>query len=390
MRRHGPARTIAFGLVVLAASACDEKRSGPAPAPSGSVPAAADTFAESVDVSGVVAFDLVVTPDGAVLVHGRPADAGGGVVVLPVDRRGRTSGPPAVVAASGSGEAVVELAAATTASVVLAAWRTRSDVGGSILAARGHVADGRWSPAAVLGRAAAPADVRRGQLDVAISDAGRAVVLHRDGDSGCGEGRTEPCAALRFHSLDDSGAAAPGLPLSVPEPCQPAIAGLSFVGERWHYALCSRASGQPETTVFAIQYAPEYAAAVPVLAGCEPEGVTRAGDTTAVVARCGADRRAALMHAEGGSPDLVDWRDVMVRCSAAGPDIATRSMTLPLRGPVGRLAPLLPLHVAPPGARAVWTGASVLVAVAVGRTVELRRHECAGGAFERTDLGGRP
>ena len=51
------------------------------------------------------------------------------------------------------------------------------------------------------------------------------------------------------------------MPLSVPVPCSQYSTLLAVIEGRWHYGVCTLHEDAPVTTVFNIQFDPEYAAA---------------------------------------------------------------------------------------------------------------------------------
>jgi hypothetical protein len=171
--------------------------------------------------------------------------------------------------------------------------------------------------------------------------------------------------------------------LTVPNPCAAHSAQL-VAGRRaasgeagpFEYAICAGPTGASALTVFSIQPSPAYAAAEEALAGCAPLGAGRFGGEATFVAACGAQRRSVSVPADGGA--LVA-RNLDVRglgCNASGPLLRFGNGWLRPSEPLGRLELLLNDDLAPPGARAVWTGAALLVAQASDGRLSLRRYGC--------------
>ena len=79
-----------------------------------------------------------------------------------------------------------------------------------------------------------------------------------------------------------------------------------------------------------------------------------------------------------------------VRCEQGRPIIEIGGAGGPLRVPLtesaSRLESLLPDSMAPTGARAVWTGDAVLIAIPSGRDVGLRRYQCELDRMVRSDV----
>lgn len=376
---------------------CEEEEVAPAPAPVASRAPLAGPRA----VATPAAFDLVGVPGGAVLLWSSPATDGGGVTLSMLDPVGTVRGDerslfsrPATDAAPVAADAV-EIAAASGGGRLAVAWVARIQPELRVLATHGPASAEAFAPVEDLGELRVDTVGHRGMVAAAAGEDGNVAVMHRGMPGPCppGEGAAgEDVGCVRFALLRLGDVAADsrrGLPLAAPAPCERAIAGYLSSGGVWYYGLCTDADRRPTTTVYAIQFDPQYAHAEPVLAGCEPRGMAPSANGVLVTGHCDgsltavkleeAARRRSEIRSVQASVACVDGRP---RFTLTGEDgVMTHAVT----GPASRLEAWLPEEVAPPGARAVWTGDALLIAHPVGREVSLRRYECAGDELARTD-----
>ena len=319
-------------------------------------------------VSGPGAFDVASTTDGAVLALGRPRDEGGGVQVMTLDRRGVARESTAL---AGKARAR-EIAAAAHGGRIGVAWVDDSEDGPRVFAALGDLASLVFGPQEALGATAEDAHAR-GRLAVTAAD-GRVHVLHRGAEGPCVSGASDVCALFAVHAL---GRERRRVPLAVPAPCAPAVVGFASAPNHWHYALCAD-DGAPATTLYTLQFEPEYAHADQLLRGCLPEGLTPVPGGVVLTARCADGRRSVRVTDAGRSIEDLGVPD-QVACHDGRPAVRMdRGALLALEGPVPSLAPLLPDALAPSGTRATWSGRALYLAIPDGERVRLRVLSCKG------------
>ncbi len=350
-------------------------------------------------VATQAAFDLVATGEGGVLVWGVPTARGAGIRAIAIDPLGgprgseRNAVAPGHAAGGGNAEDIppdaVEIAAAAGGGRLGVVWVLRNQTVLRVQAALGDDSAEAFSPPEDLAPTRMDKVGVRGQVAAAASPAGELAVFYREGDGPCEDGQPGTCARLEQRRLGAK-SGREGVPMVMHAPCDPPIVGDVFSGNSWYYAVCSEDTGRPETTLFLIQFEPAYAHAEQLLGGCVPRGLTPLDNAVAVTASCGDHLAGATLgndrHVHG--PEALH---MAVRCADGRPVIEGRGMGggmvmhLPLGAPTSRLAALLPSKMAPPGARAVWTGEALLVAVPVGQDVAFRRYQCKDGDLTRTD-----
>lgn len=379
-------------LLALAAPACKD---GPKPTPADASSATRATEHDrpplaARDVDGEVAFDLVATQDGAVLMWGSPGKADARLEAALLDAHGGALGEPISLRLPGDArsERIVEVSAAASGTRIGVAWVATEDQSAMAWGAVGDAATRAFTPAVGLGEVTLTGAAQRGHLAVAASERSQLLVLRRGIDEPCFEDPKRRCAAFAFRELIGNGTETRGLPLSVPAPCAHAIAGFTVVDDRWHYALCSQAEGAAKSTLFSVQRTPFYADAKPIHAGCAPLGSTRVGEDAVTVAECPGGRRATL----GGGLERplrnIDLSQATLACERGRPVLRApgdQPFVLELGSAREGVAPLLPSSIAPGNARAAWTGAALLVATWVQKKVVLHRWECRGPELLRAD-----
>ena len=183
-----------------------------------------------------------------------------------------------------------------------------------------------------------------------------------------------------------------GLSLAVPRPCTSHAAQLAPRGGSrgpgadevgpFDYAVCSLAPASSALTIFSIRPSPAYAMAREVFAGCTPLGAARFAGDAAFVASCEGERRIARIDRESGELSVESLEPRGLVCGAAGASLRLGAGWLRPSEPLGGLELLLGEDLAPPGARAIWTGEALLVARwAADGTLALARHACRGAAL---------
>ena len=346
------------------------------------------------------AFDLVVADGGAVLVWAMPYDRGGGVHLVPLTALGDLRGEQhSIVQAGtpGAGAAVsdqpleaVEVAAASGGGRLGVAWAVREQTGVRGFATHGPATGETFGPPEALGPMDPGTLGRRGLLAMAASPDGTVALLHRGPRRACADHRGEQCTGLSVVRLGQASDARRGVGLSIPRPCGQAVLGHLFVGGSWYYGVCAEAEAGPTNTIYAIQFEPEYAQAVPLLPGCTVEGMAPGLEGVVLVGDCGGQIEAVRVTRAARQQAALHNAQKEIRCANGLPALRLFSaggaeISLPLSAPAAGLAPLLPSRIAPAGSRAVWTGEALLVAVPRAREVAMHRYQCRDGQVVRTD-----
>ena len=362
-------------------------------APSGTLPAPSLSEAPAPRaIATPASFDLVATGSGALLVWGAPADAGGSVSLVALDSLGgeRSAVRKLFERRAGVDTSAVEIVAASGGGRVAIAWVSRAGDAHTVLATHGGEGAEAFAPPIDLGvttidaRAAA-----RGALAAAAGEDGNVAIIHRQMPGECPPGGEAPasdsaCVYFGVERLGGSpgGTERRGVGLAAPDPCARAVVGYVWTGGIWYYGICTEGSGTPVTTVYAIQFDPEYAHAERVLEGCEPIGAGASHRGVVVLGRCGDRIDAVELRDAARERVEVSGAARTVACSDGRPKITIRgggaSIERILGGPESGLEHLLPESIAGPVARAVWTGDALLVATAADGRVTLRRHRCEG------------
>lgn len=243
-------------------------------------------------------------------------------------------------------------------------------------------------PRAYLMAPASVASAGRGNVALGAQGEG-AVVLVRGAEEACALGESGPCHGFEFYRLGADNAEQVGLALRVPQPCErwaaqlpPPRSGPSRdPGADRQYAICSRSSGNTALTAFTIEPARQYASAEVILPGCTPLGAGVFAGASGFVGQCGPTRRVAFVSAEG-PVRLVDLEARGVLCDGDTPRVRLGDGWWRLSEPASLLELLLDHQLAPPTARAAWTGAALVVAVEEEGRVALRVSECSGSRLE--------
>jgi hypothetical protein len=228
---------------------------------------------------------------------------------------------------------------------------------------------------------------QRGRLSMGTS--GDSLMLYHRLPPGPCTASHGTCALFTRHAIgsDTSPAQRGRATDEVAAPCEPLISGAIERNDTWYHLVCDREAGA-RTTMFAFRAEVSYAAAVPLI-GCSPLGIAPLDSGVAVVASC-TDGVQAWQFDEMAR-ELAHFAPLerSVECSDARPVVrighGSSQRTLHLGEATDRIDPLLPEAIAPIGARAIWTGESLLVASVIGREVTLHRYQCVRDRFDRTD-----
>ena len=375
--------------LVLALACGDDDEPAPATTePATEEPAAARAplpAPEPMVVAG--AQTLIVAGEDVLWFVGGPPRSGGGLRVRTLGPLGQADGPwrdvvPAVSGQPGSAPHVVEVAAVMEADRLAVAWVERDQLTVRTRAVRGD-AGGRafGRPLELPERSFDPQAAARGSVAVEAVD-GHVDVLFREGDGPCEASGSTRCSRFARTRLGE-GAPSRGLGWSLPEPCPaPLVGALTFEGVD-HHALCAVEEGQPTTTVFGVQFEPQYAHAEKVLPGCTPVGLVPFAGAVALTGDCPDARRGVLVRDVGRSLQPMEGPEV--RCDQGRPVVRWGAHEETLAAPRGDLGPLLPAALASAEDVAVWTGEALLVAHAREGEATIRRFACDRGTVARTD-----
>lgn len=231
-----------------------------------------------------------------------------------------------------------------------------------------------------LGAAALAAESARGNLAlVAEAERGRALVMWRGLDAPCVAPERPPCTGFTFRRLRPGGAEPSGLPLSVPVPCAAHSVQLLVSPGHFHYGVCTRDGTEPITTLFTIQYDPEYARAEPLLKGCTPLGTIDAQGKAWLVGDCRGKRRVVPIPKMDEKVEAESLDAPALSCTPERAELRQGRFALSLREPRAGLEALLPSSFVPSGGRAGWSGHALLVAYVEGGRLETRSYACRDG-----------
>lgn len=294
-------------------------------------------------------------------------------------------------------KSVLALEAASQGGKVALVWISKHHMDYDAGAAVGDISTLKFSKPVVLARDL-PEDMpaNHAQIRAALSDSGEGVVMVRGPDTKCPQsGASSRCASFISGRLDGSRFRS-RMPLVVPSPCERPLTQGVFYAQSWYYGVCSTESGTARTTIYSINFEPEYAAAKSFESGTEGLDLVRAaGGVVALDARQGEHAAHRFGKEE---KDEVTWpatsRGVfcngetpVMHLSRSGKADERTLVKKPLAGPESAIAPWLPDALRKkPHVRAVWTGSALLIADMAAGEIRLARHQCREGVFKRTDI----
>lgn len=367
---------------------------GPPPEP----PIERSRLAAPRTTSSGTAFDLAPIANGAVLVWGRPGRLGGGLVAMRLDEFGGAVGqdvvlfepplPQGGVSAERIAEDALEIDATAARGSLAVVWVARDAMNLSVKSLVGDVANLRASRATLLGRTTRATTAARGNVAIAANADGNLHALVRLDENRCTDGSDARCVHVGHAEIRPTEVRAIGVPLEIPTPCPAPVSGIAWVGGRFHYGVCSARTGQPVTTVYTIESESAVARTEDVLPGCATDGFVATADELLVPGRCPGGRAGARMAANAQAMRAMPMEALSIRCEGRTPILTTEGAigaTVRLVAPLDRLETILPSNVVPEGARAVWTGSTVLIAQPIGGEVALHRFGCEEGEFRQTD-----
>lgn len=324
------------------------------------------------ELASPTAFDLISTFDGAKLVWAPKLDTALAVREQAIAKDGLPKGASVrLMQSSAARGRATDLVAAQLDRGVAVAWVEQF---GDEARASAFISDARRAPDVVdLGSAWPTRTEHRG--NIALAGAREyALVFVRGAEEPCSEGQSQ-CFGFGLYRLSPEDAdSARGLPLSVPVPCAEHSTSLAIVEGRWHYAVCTLLAAAPVTTVFNIQFEPEYAAAEQLLEGCRPLGLFEHAAQVWLSADCAGKRR--ITNATGTPRTSYDLSKLAFDCASGEPRLHSGDFALRLGSPRAQLHALLGPPWVPAHARAVWTGAALVVASEHDGSVRLTRYAC--------------
>lgn len=352
----------------------------PAPPPPARIAVAAPRL-----VAGPGSFDLAIGDEGPVLLFGPPSSQGGGVRALSLGPMGEAQGAERVLL--GSGGVARDLAPQADEIVALAhggrlrvAWVERDQL---VFQVRSMLLDAAATSVGEPTLVSATTRTRtgRGSLALAVHEGGFAL-FHRREDGPCEDGGSARCARFGVHH-SGSASGRRGGGLAIPTPCEAPVVGFASTGGVWYQTVCALEEGAPRSTVFGLQFEPQYAHAEHLLAGCAPRAMGPVSDGVLVASECDGGKG---VYVENAGRTLVELTGTpQLECTSEGVEWRWGSVSQPLHAPRAQVEGLLPTTILSEHARAAWTGESLLIAEAVGDELSVRRFECDDGRFRRTD-----
>jgi len=356
------------------------------------VPPARPALFAPRDLFAAAAFAIAPVEDGVLLVWGEPRAGDPGVRAALLSPLGEPRADDFRL----SDDLPIELDAVAEGARAAAAWVAQPSTPGLELRAVAALGAGsHFGPARDFGLVEPLAAPLRGRIALSNGADGAFYLSHRAPSAPCAlvEGT---CARVRRDRVDTAASVRGDDPLEVPGPCEPLVVGSVRVDGTWFSALCHEerdASGQlaPRATVYAIRPAIALAAANQVLVGCRPRALAPTAGGAALVADCPEGRSVAWQDELGRPLGEIRGADFEVAC-AGRPVLRAvgeaEMLEVPLTAAVGRIEGLLPAALALDHARAVWSGAAILVATprrsVDGLELVLDRYACEDGRLERT------
>lgn len=373
---------LALALCGLACSKPTTSPPGPTSASARAVASGASHVVAGDEQSSASAFALIAKPNGLHLVWANAAPGPDWLYEAELSQGGERRGVARAlqVPAHTLGK-VTDLVATSWGEQLALAWLEQ---GASEARAQARVYDGGKSPALLdLGPAALVAEAARGNIAIAPEpDRARALVLWRGLEAPCVSAQAGPCTGFTFRRIGNAVADATGLPLSVPVPCASHSVQLATAAGRFHYGVCTREGTEPLTTMFSIQYDPEYARAEPLLKGCTPLGTVDAGERAWLLGDCHGKRRAVPVPLMDEKVEVESIDNLAMSCTAQRLELRQGRFALRLREPRAGLEAVLPASFVPTGARAGWSGSTLLTVFKVGPRLETRAYGCRDGKLE--------
>jgi hypothetical protein len=352
-----------------------------APSPSASVRSEASRLVSPEELSSPTAFELVARPDGLGLIWANAPASADWLFEAELAQDGTLKKPArrVTVPARTLGK-VTDLSAALLGTELALAWVEQGKAEARAVAT---VLGGAVPTLLDLGPAAISAESARGNLRIVAEAAQtRALVMWRGLAAPCVDPQASSCVGFTFRRLRAGSSETTGLPLSVPVPCASHSVQLAVSAGRFHYGVCTRDGADPVTTLFSIQYQPEYARAEPLLKGCLPLGTVDVDAQPWLIGDCHGKRKAVPvpLSDEKVQPDYIDA--LQISCTPERALLRQGRFALTLREPRADLQAILPASLLPNGARAGWTGKSLVVAFLAASRLTTRTYVCRAGTLQ--------
>ncbi|MDD9932192.1 MAG: hypothetical protein OXT09_01235 [Myxococcales bacterium] len=288
-------------------------------------------------------------------------------------------------------DGISEMALAAAAGRLGAAWILEAGERARLIGTHGDAAVRSLASPAPISDSVPRSRSAAGRVSMTATRAGQLLIAYRTPPGPCERGDGGRCAhyVARLHP-QVAPSRGRGVELrEVPEPCDVMLAGTLVQAGTWFDAVCAH-KPEPVTTVFVIQPEISYAEAIEALPGCLPLGLAPTERGAVLLGRCGAQLGARTLSPDGrddrelrAAVRAVTCRDGRPRLTLGDQDgpAAELSLTSHMSG----LGLLLPPELAPAGARAVFTGESILVARAREGRLLLQRHACVASHLEPVD-----
>jgi hypothetical protein len=151
---------------------------------------------------------------------------------------------------------------------------------------------------------------------------------------------------------------------------------------RFYYGVCTREGSQPVTTMFTIQYQPEYARAEPLLKGCVPLGTLDVEGRPWLIGDCHGKRKAVPVPLMDERVEAEDLDAMTLSCTPQQLELRRGKLALRLREPRAGLEAVVPATLAPTGARVGWSGTSLLAVFRAGDALHTRSYACRAGKLQ--------
>lgn len=372
-------------LALVATAAACSKASPPQAMPSASALATGAAPASvllAAELSSATAFELAARPQGLELVWASAGTKPDWLFEVELGQDGLPRGPARSlrIPARTLGK-VVDLSASFVGEQLGLAWLEQ---GSREARAQATLIDAGTTPTLLdLGASALVPDSARGNIALAAeAERGRALVMWRGLEAPCVDAQAGPCTGFTFRRVRAGAAEPTGLPLTVPAPCASHSVELATSRGRFHYGVCARQAAGAVTTMFSIQYEPEYARAEPLLASCLPLGLVDVQGEPWLIGDCRGKRRAARVPVGDEAVRQEDVDSLSISCTPLRAELRQGRFALTLREPQAGLQPILPASWVPTGARAGWTGTTLVIAYPSSSGLALSRFACRAGKLQ--------
>jgi hypothetical protein len=372
---------------LLALHACDDCDQAHGAIPTAPSPERNRVAHPAPKLRNPVAFELVATSGGAVLIWAAGACADG-IHVQRYASDGEPMGEPTRIEACGplalENAEVVQLSAVADGGKLGLAWVVRNASEAQVLGSFGADTASAFAPALLLGAAENATLPGRSRLSMAAAESGQMRVSWRAPRGKCSNGPGQCARVLTSSHPPVENVAERGTDArEVPDPCAELLVGAMWNRGIWYEAFCALEGpgAEPITEVYAIRPEIFYAEALPVLAGCTPFGVAPTPRGVLVQGMCADGLRIHALGESGREVIANAVRDV--RCDAGRPSVEihngqAQSLVYKLDGPTDRLELWLTDKLATSESRAVFTGRKLLIATVEDTRLRMRVWKCQG------------